>query len=128
MADFQKNKRHQRNGDQAEKGHEVNPFIRKNLPEVHAGKKHTRNNHTGRANHASDRMKRIVDQRRKPDAREKKKNSDENRNNIEVQNKSPAFTIKKLIKIIRKSCAICCARRILIIIKSTRICALWEIL
>lgn len=38
MADFQKNKRHQRNGDQAEKGHEVNPFIRKNLPEVHAGK------------------------------------------------------------------------------------------
>ena len=38
----------QRNGDQAEKGHEVNPFIRKNLPEVHAGKKHTRNNHTGR--------------------------------------------------------------------------------
>ena len=86
MADFQKNKRHQRNGDQAEKGHEVNPFIRKNLPEVHAGKKHTRNNHTGRANHASDRMKRIVDQRRKPDASEKKKNSDENRNNIEVQN------------------------------------------
>ena len=31
-------------------------------------------------------MKRIVDQRRKPDASEKKKNSDENRNNIEVQN------------------------------------------
>lgn len=86
MADFQKNKRHQRNGDQAEKGHEVNPFICKNLLEVHAGKKHTRHNHTGRTNHASDGMKRIVDQRRKPDAREEKKNSDENRDNIEVQN------------------------------------------
>ena len=86
MADFQKNKRHQRNGDQAKKGHEVNSFIRKNLPEVHSCKKHTRYNHAGRTNHASDRMKRIVDQCRKPDAREEKKNSDENRDNIEVQN------------------------------------------
>ena len=43
--------------------------------------------------------------------------------------KSPAFTIKKLIKIIRKSCAICCARRILIVIKiSPYVCLIENII